>query len=74
MDEIGAIAEIADKLGVMVLGVAFVIALYRKDIVFGWVHSECLDEVKRFRASAESRMAQMEAELIELRRSRQDHA
>jgi hypothetical protein len=62
--------EIADKLGVMVLGVAFIIALYRKVLVFGWLYAECEKNLDLHRTELAARASKMEEELALLRQER----
>jgi hypothetical protein len=68
--EFTAYLDIADKLGVMVLGTAFIIALYRKMLVFGWLYAECEKNLELHRTELAARASKMEEELALLRQER----
>jgi hypothetical protein len=69
MDEALSLAEFADKVGTVFLGVALIYALWRQDLVFGKQFKECQAERDRYRTEMEARIAKMEADLEEKRRT-----
>jgi hypothetical protein len=68
--EFATYLDIADKLGVLVLGTAFIVALYRKMLVFGWLYAECEKNLALCREEFNARAAKLEAELEHLRQER----
>jgi hypothetical protein len=62
--------QIADKLGVMVLGVAFILALYRKWLVFGWHYEECATARATCNTDTAARLSKAELEVERLRTAR----
>jgi hypothetical protein len=61
---------LSSDVGVIVLGVAAGIALYKKKLVLGWLYEECVKDHQTCRGELERRVAHSEAELERLRSER----
>jgi hypothetical protein len=59
--------ELADKIGVIVLGIIGFIALYKKWIVLGWIHEKCEQDRDELRTVVTTRAAKIESELEKIR-------
>jgi hypothetical protein len=73
--ELTAVAAIADRIG---SGAVFIliglgVALYKRMLVFGWLHADCEEELRTCRALAGERAIKIESELDALRRQRSAH-
>jgi hypothetical protein len=62
--------QIADKLGVAVLGVLFIVALYKKWLVFGWHYTECDDARTICNTNTATRLTKAESDVERLRAER----
>lgn len=71
VDDINLIATVADKIGVIFLFVLAGTMLYKRKLVFGWVHDDCQKDLSTCRSIADARAAKMEADLERLRSERE---
>jgi hypothetical protein len=70
MNDFAPYLQVADKLGVMVLGVVFIVALFRKMVVFGWLYTQAETDLRTCRDELYAKAAKLETEVEALRRER----
>lgn len=70
MGEFDAYYQIADKLGVFVLGVLLFVALNKKWLIFGWHHAEVKAERDKCWGDLSARTTKAESDLERLREGR----
>lgn len=71
MDDLSAIATVADKVGVIVLMLFGGVALHKKWLVLGWVHTECTERCSKLDTLLTTNAARLESKIEKLEAERE---